>query len=66
MIGKLTGEGGDEDDVKKIIDIFKYKHRLLSIDMKTKVVQHGPMIIFNVFRISNFQVFKVFRFPAPF
>ena len=27
-------------DVKKNIDIFNFKQRLLSIDMKTKVVQH--------------------------
>ena len=40
MIGKLTGEGDADDEVKKIIDIFNYK--LLSIDMKTKVVQHVP------------------------
>ena len=39
MTSKLTGEG-DEDDVKKSIAIFGYKQRLLSIDMKTKVVQH--------------------------
>jgi len=42
---------------KKTIDIFNFKQRLLSIDMKTKVVLHVPRIIFNVF--------KVFRFPAP-
>ena len=30
---------------------------LLSIDIKTKVFQHVPRI--------NFNVFKVFRFPAP-
>ena len=29
---------------KKIIDIFNYKQRLLSIDMKTKVVQHVSRI----------------------
>ena len=39
MNSKLTGMG-DEDDVKKSIAIFGYKQRLLSIDMKTKVVQH--------------------------
>ena len=38
MTSKLTGEG---DDVpKKIIAIFGYKQRLLSLDMETKVVQH--------------------------
>ena len=38
MTSKLTGDGVGE--VKKIIDIITYKQRLLSIDMKTKVVQH--------------------------
>ena len=42
MNSKLTGEG---DDVKKnLIDIFNFKQRLLSLDMKTKVVQHVPRI----------------------
>ena len=40
MTSKLTGEGGAEEDVKKTISIFAYKQRLLSIDMKTKLVQH--------------------------
>ena len=43
MTCKVTGEGDEEaDDVKKSIAIFgyKYKQRLLSLDMKTKVVQH--------------------------
>ena len=31
------------------IAIFTYKQRLLNKDMKTKVVQHGPRLIFNVF-----------------
>ena len=48
---------------KKIIAIFTYKQRLLSIDVKTKVVQHVPRIIFKVFKVFKF--FKVFRFPAP-
>ena len=51
MIGKLTGEGDDEDVVKKTIDIFNFKQRLLSLDMKTKVVQHVPRIIFNIYKI---------------
>ena len=38
MTSKLTGEGGDE--VKKSIAIFRYKQRLLSLDMKTKLVHH--------------------------
>ena len=41
MISKLTGEGDEADeDVKKSIAIFTYNQRLLSIEMKTKVVQH--------------------------
>ena len=44
MIGKLTGDGAAYDDLKKNIVIFGYKQLLLSIDMKTKVVQHVPMI----------------------
>ena len=43
MNSKVTGEGDVDDDVdvkKKTIDIFTYKQRLLSINMKTKVVQH--------------------------
>ena len=37
MICKLTGEG---NEVKKSIAIFGNKQSLLSIEMKTKVVQH--------------------------
>ena len=44
MTSKLTGEGGEEDEVKKSIAIFAYKQRILSIDMKTKVVHHVPRI----------------------
>ena len=43
MTSKVTGEGDDADadaDVKKSIAIFGYKQRLLSLDMKTKLVQH--------------------------
>ena len=43
MNSKVTGEGADAA-VKKSIDIFGYKQRLLSLDMKTKVVQHVPRI----------------------
>ena len=39
MNSKLTGKGDEEEGVKKTIDIFTYKQRILSIDMKTKVVQ---------------------------
>ena len=48
MNSRVTGEGDDDEVVKKkalmskkkSIDIFNFKQRLLSIDMKTKVVQH--------------------------
>ena len=39
MTSIVTGEGDDED-VKKNIAFFGYKQRLLSIEMKTKLVQH--------------------------
>ena len=42
MNSKLTGEGdaAAAEAVKKSIAIFGYKQRLLSLDMKTKLVQH--------------------------
>ena len=48
---------------KKIIDIFIYKQRLLSIDVKTKVV-HVPRIIFNVFKVFRFSSFESFLVPS--
>ena len=57
MTSKVTGEGAaaaaDDDDVKKTIAIFGNKQCLLSINMKTKVVQHVPRIIFNIYKISK-------------
>ena len=50
---------------QKSIAIFGYKQSLLSIGLKTKVVQHVPRIIFNVFKVFKFSGFQVFRFPAP-
>ena len=45
MTSKVTGEGADdEDEVKKSIAIFAYKQRILSIEMKTKIVQHVSRI----------------------
>ena len=47
MTSKLTGEGAEEAaaaEVKKSMAIFAYKQRLLSLEMKTKVVQHVPRI----------------------
>ena len=43
----MTGEG-DGAVVKKTIPIFGYKQRLLSIEMKTKVVQHVRKTLENV------------------
>ena len=41
MNSKLTGQGAAaEEEVKKSIAIFGNKQRLLSLDMKTKLVQH--------------------------
>ena len=40
MTSNVTGEGVDVEDVKKNIAFFSYKQRLLSIKMKTKLVQH--------------------------
>ena len=42
MNSNVSGSGADEEDEvkKKSIVIFGNKQRLLSIDMKTKVVQH--------------------------
>ena len=54
---KLTGGGP-----KKHMTIFDYKQRFLSIDMKTKIVQHVPRIIFNVFKVFKFSSFQVFNF----
>ena len=57
-IGTLKGQGVAE--VQKTLSFshtYKHKQSPWSIDMKTKVVQHVPRIIFNVF--------KVFRFQAP-
>ncbi len=52
---------------KKIIAIFTYNHWFLSLDMKTKVVQHAPRINlsyfkFQIFKFSNF--FKFFLVPS--
>ena len=50
MNSNVTGEGDVAVVVvvkKKIIDIFTYKQRLLSIDMKTKVVQQVSRIMFS-------------------
>ena len=43
---------------------FHFKQWLLSIDMKTKVVQHVPKIIFNVFKLFEFSSFQLFRFSS--
>ena len=40
MTPKLTGEGDEAAVPKYPIAIFGYKQRVLSLDMKTKLVQH--------------------------
>ena len=46
MNSKLTGEGDeDEDVVQKKHCSFRYKRQLLSIEMKTKVVQQRLLSI---------------------
>ena len=50
MNSKLTGEGdaAEEAEVPKYpIAIFGYKQRVLSLDMKTKIVQHVKRINFG-------------------
>ena len=68
MTSKLTGEGDDDDEVKKIIDIFNFKQRLLSIDMKIKVVQYVQRINLSHFNFEilnlNFEIFKFFLVPS--
>ena len=41
--GRCGGGGG-----KKSIALFTHKQRHLSIDMKTKIVQHGPRINISI------------------
>ena len=48
MTSNVTGEGDAGGVVKKNIDIFIYKERHLSIDMKIKVVQHVPKINMSI------------------
>ena len=51
MNSNVNGSGGeDEDEVKKTIAIFAYKQRILSIEMKTKIVQHVPKINLRHFK----------------
>ena len=52
MNSNVSGSGVEED-VKKNIAIFAYKQRILSIEMKTKLVQHVPRINLSHF---NFQL----------
>ena len=54
MNSKLTGEA-DEAVQKKILPYS-------ALDMKTKVVQHVPRIIFSVFKVFEFSGFQVFKF----
>ena len=61
MNSKLTGEG-DAEEVKKSIAIFGNKQSLLSLEMKTKVVQHVPRINLSHLNFEKFQIFKIFNF----
>ena len=47
---------------KKHIAFFVNKQRLLSLDMKTKVVQHVPRINLSYFKFQIFKFFKIFNF----
>ena len=47
---------------KKTIATFGYKQWLLSLDMKTKVVQHVPRINLSHLNFSKFQMFQNFKF----
>ena len=47
---------------KKTIAIFGNKQWLLSLDMKTKVVQHVPRINLSHLNFQKFQIFKNFKF----
>ena len=40
MNSSVTGEGAGAGVKKKTIAIFAYKQQILSIDVKTKIVQH--------------------------
>ena len=49
MNSNVNGSGDDADDVKKkTIAIFANKQRLLSIEMKTKVVKHVARINISI------------------
>ena len=47
---------------KKSIAIFGNKYCVLSIDMKTKVVQHVPRINLGYFKFQMFKFFQIFNF----
>ena len=46
----------------KSIAIFGYKQRILSLDMKTKVVQHVPRINLSYLKFQIFKILKIFKF----
>ena len=52
MNSKLTGEGDEDDYVKKSIAIFSNKQWVLSIEMKTKIVQHVPTINISIWHMT--------------
>ena len=54
MNSNVNGSGDDEEEeVKKNIAIFAYKYRILSIEMKTKIVQHVSRIDVTLLRLGG-------------
>ena len=49
MNSNVSGSGGEEVK-KKLIAIFAYNQQLLSIEMKTKIVQHVSRINLSDFK----------------
>ena len=52
MNSNVSGWGAAATVQKKTIDIFNYKQRLLSLGMKTKVVQHVPRNNLSYFKFQ--------------
>ena len=58
MNSKITGQGdAAAEEVHKSIAIFGYKQSLLSVDMKTKVVQHVERERVKLQLLSDIQTF---------
>ena len=52
MTSKLIGEG--DDDEEEEVQKYTLAFSAVSLDKKTKVVEHVPRIIFHVFIFSSF------------